>query len=121
MLELFRSVRYKRGVNSHKNTSAMTRKTRHVPYAQRLARESLKFGLRVGGSLLKHTPGLLGLGIVGLPLAVLGMGGGDQEESAKSGDSSNPANWKAGYFYDEDGNPGIVPQDELDRYHNGHI
>lgn len=95
--------------------------TRHVPYAQRLARESVRFGLRVGGSLLKHAPGLLGIGLAGLPLAILGMGRSDHEEPAGIEDSFNPVNWKSGYNYDEDGNPAAVPQNELDKYHNGFI
>jgi hypothetical protein len=95
--------------------------TRHVPYAERLARESVKFGLRVGGSLLKHAPGLLGIGLAGLPLALLGMGGGNDNDPVGIDDSFNPVNWKTGYNYDEDGIPAAVPQDELDRYHNGFI
>lgn len=43
-----------------------------VPYAERLARESVKFGLRVGGSLLRHGPGLFKAGLFGLPIALLG-------------------------------------------------
>lgn len=52
-----------------------------VPYAERLARESVKFGLRVGGTLLRHAPGLLKTGIVGLPLAILGLARSDRDVS----------------------------------------
>nr|WP_145550043.1 hypothetical protein [Variovorax boronicumulans] len=96
-------------------------KTRHVPYAERLARESAKFGLRVGGSLLKHAPGLLGIGLAGLPLALLGMGSRGAEERPGGDLSFTPVDWKTGYNYDENGTPAAVPQDELDRYHNGFI
>ena len=97
------------------------RTEQHVPYAQRLARESVKFGLRVGGSLFRHGPGLFAAGLVGLPFAILGLGRKDEDEPVQPDESFIPLNWKSGYLYDENGNPGIVPQDELDRYHNGFI
>lgn len=95
----------------------MTSNTSHVPYAQRLARESVKFGVRVGGTLLKHA----GLGLLALPVAMLTGGSRDADEAVAGDNGSHPANWKTGYLHDENGTPGIVPQDELEDYHNGFI
>lgn len=115
MLEPFRSVLYKRGANCHKNKSAMTSKTSHVPYAQRLARESVKFGLRVGGTLLKHA----GLGLVAFPFAMAGLGRKDADETVDDEDIFNSVNSRAGLMYDEYDTPHMVPQDDIDRLHNG--
>lgn len=95
----------------------MTNKTSHVPYAQRLARESVKFGVRVGGTLLKHA----GLGLVALPLAMVGLGRKDADEPPEDENIFNSVNSRGGYIYDETGSPHMVPQDELDKYHNGFI
>lgn len=93
-----------------------------VPYAERLARESVKFGLRLGGSLLRHTPGLLKIGVIGMPLVILGAGqrtaSTDPEDDE---DIFNAVTSEAGLIYDEHGEPHIVAQNELDDYNHGLI
>lgn len=95
----------------------MTSKTSHTPYAQRLARESVKFGLRVGGTLLKHA----GLGLVAVPFAIAGLGRKDADEAGEDEDIFNSVNSRAGLMYDEYDTPHIVPQDDIERLHNGFI
>lgn len=58
-----------------------------VPYAERLARESVKFGLRVGGTLLRHAPGLLKAAVIGLPLAMLGTATADRDAAGHDVDN----------------------------------
>lgn len=93
-----------------------------VPYAERLARESVKFGLRVGGSLLRHGPGLLKAGLLGAPLLLLGIGGksdGTDDENASG--ISDQGNSAAGVRYDEFGEPDFVAENEADDYNRGLI
>jgi hypothetical protein len=94
-------------------------KTRHVPYAERLARESVKFGLRMGRSLLKHAPGLLGIGLAGLPLALLGMGAESADDSDEKPRGFDSIDSRGGYMFDETVRPHALAQDDIDKYHHG--
>ncbi len=101
-----------------------TNTKRPVPYAERLARESVKFGLRVGGSLLRHTPGLLKIGILGLPLALLGASGNrDEEEFGEAeADRSNEFEVRGDLVYDGHGELlSPLTEKELDDYNHGLI
>ncbi len=64
-----------------------TNKKPPVPYAERLARESVKFGLRVGGSFLRHGPGLLRAGVFGLPLLLMGMAASHDSDEGVADDN----------------------------------
>jgi hypothetical protein len=100
-----------------------------VPYAERLARESVKFGLRVGRSFVRHGPGLLKAGILGLPLAMLGGLGGSRRDDPTE---ENPASThrRADFLYVENGShsasypttdPLFSSDQEFNDYHDGKI
>lgn len=91
-----------------------------VPYAERLARESVKFGLRMGGSLLRHGPGLLKAGLFGLPLAMFGMTSREESADEFTGTGiSDQGDSAAGVRYDEFDQPDFVAQSEVDDYNRG--
>lgn len=89
-----------------------------VPYAERLARESVKFGMRVGGSFLRHGPGLLKAAVFGVPVALLGMYGRDRDDRESQDDLDQvPADayeaWDQGIHNGDKPGNGL-----LDRYGN---
>lgn len=102
-----------------------------VPYAERLARESVKFGLRMGGSFLRHGPALLKAGLLGLPLAMLGgLGRGPRDDGADEGLVS--ATRRPDLLYADGAEhsaiapmgsdePIFMSEDEFNDYHDGKI
>lgn len=100
-----------------------------VPYAERLARESVKFGLRVGGSFVRHGPGLLKAGLLGLPLAMLGGLSGSRRDDLE-GENPASAHRRPDLLYVENRehsasypttDPLFSSDQEFNDYHDGKI